>query len=287
MAIRTNSFDGGANATAIAAGTSGGASGDAFDVVSGGPQWATSAAKHGALGMNSSGGQQIVQWNFSDLSALARVYFRYVGSLPTDGAAILRFQGGSNAALNLQSNGTMQLYNAGSKGTAPSALSADTWYRAEVHRTATTLQWALYAGDDTTAIYTSPLASGMTNAETTQVLFGKYESTANTVVRNIDSVGLKTGADAVWGAWPFTTPLATPTVTLGAKTTTSTVGGTDGTQIVTWATVPNAASYEALIANTATPSPSDFTVIATGVTSPYKFTGLAAGTHSYGIRAKA
>lgn len=84
-----------------------------------------------------------------------------------------------------------------------------------------------------------------------------------------------------------TTPLATPVVTAGATTNPTTVGGTNGTQVVTWASVPGATSYVAYRAGGSTPAQGDFVQVATGVTSPYTFTGLSAGTYSFGIRAKA
>jgi len=67
----------------------------------------------------------------------------------------------------------------------------------------------------------------------------------------------------------------------------TTIGGTNGKQTVTWSAVANAASYEAWIAHSTSPAQGDFTLVATGVTSPYQFTGLPAGTHAYGVKAKA
>jgi hypothetical protein len=57
--------------------------------------------------------------------------------------------------------------------------------------------------------------------------------------------------------------------------------------VVTWRAVTDAVSYEAWQAAGSSPAQGDFVRVATGVTSPYEFTGLSAGTYSYGIKAKA
>lgn len=86
--------------------------------------------------------------------------------------------------------------------------------------------------------------------------------------------------------WIPAVPLSTPVVTLGAETIPSSTGG-DGTQVITWPAVSGAASYEAWIANKLSPDQADFTLRAAGVTSPYTFTGLSAGPHAFGVKAKA
>lgn len=82
------------------------------------------------------------------------------------------------------------------------------------------------------------------------------------------------------------TPLSTPVVTLGAKTTPTSVGGSDGTQVATWPAVTGAASYDAFVSGSATPAQEEFVRVGTNVTSPYTFTGLNPGQHAYGIKAK-
>lgn len=99
-----------------------------------------------------------------------------------------------------------------------------------------------------------------------------------------DDVQLNDGAGGEIG--DITTLLDTPVVTLGLATNPSTVGGSNGSQVVTWPAVPGANSYEAWIASGALPTQGDFTLVATGVTSPYTFTGLTAGEWAYGIKAK-
>lgn len=84
-----------------------------------------------------------------------------------------------------------------------------------------------------------------------------------------------------------TAPLDTPTVTLGAITNPTTIGGSDGTATVSWPAVSNATSYDAYLATGSSPAQGDFALVASGVTSPYTFTGLTAGEWAYGIKAKA
>lgn len=80
------------------------------------------------------------------------------------------------------------------------------------------------------------------------------------------------------------TPLGTPVVTLGTVKNPTTDTATDGTQQISWPAVANAATYDARLATTATPQESDFTTVATGVTSPYTFTGLGKGTFAFGVK---
>jgi hypothetical protein len=98
-----------------------------------------------------------------------------------------------------------------------------------------------------------------------------------------------TAAKAYFADAPtISAPLATPVVTLLTKTTPTTVGGSDGTQQVSWPNVSGAVSYDAYVANSSTPAQEDFVRVGTNVgNGPYTFTGLAAGTHAYGIKAKA
>lgn len=82
------------------------------------------------------------------------------------------------------------------------------------------------------------------------------------------------------------TQLATPSVTLGTTTNPTTVGGTNGSQVVSWGAVSNATAYDAYLATNTSPAQGDFSLVASNVTSPYTFTGLAAGGYAFGIKAK-
>jgi hypothetical protein len=61
--------------------------------------------------------------------------------------------------------------------------------------------------------------------------------------------------------------------------------------VVTWSAVSGATSYEAWITkndpNDPNPLQADFTLVATGVSSPYTFVGLSQANYDYGIKAKA
>jgi hypothetical protein len=85
----------------------------------------------------------------------------------------------------------------------------------------------------------------------------------------------------------MSTQLSTPSVSSGTIVNPTTVGGSNGTAVATWSAVANATSYEAWKANNGTPAQGDFTLVATGVTSPYTFTGLTGSTWALGIKAKA
>lgn len=75
-------------------------------------------------------------------------------------------------------------------------------------------------------------------------------------------------------------PLPTPVLTAGAKVNASTHGGSDGSQVVTWPPVAGAGRYAARKNDGSGP-----VIVSEDVTSPFTFTGLAAGAHELAIRA--
>jgi hypothetical protein len=119
-------------------------------------------------------------------------------------------------------------------------------------------------------------------AQLTQIELGN--SGPNAITVDLDDVQMDDGRTTEIG--PILVALSTPTVTLGTTTNPTTAGGTNGSQVVTWGAVSNATSYDAYKATKGSPAQSDFTLVASGVTSPYTFTSLAAGTYSFGIMAK-
>ena len=134
----------------------------------------------------------------------------------------------------------------------------------------------------------STWTSSTVNTNTDNVVgadIGVLTSVATAYTVGWDDIQVNNGAGSEIG--DIVEQLATPVVTLGATTNPSTVGGSNGSQVVTWPAVPGASSYEAWIANGSSPAQGDFTLVATGVTSPYTFTGLTAGERAYGIKAKA
>lgn len=176
-----------------------------------------------------------------------------------------------------------------------SALTAGTKYRVTL---------VVTGGSTTASSVTAKVYSGSGGAWTTQV-GSTYTSTTfnagtdavvgvdlgigNTMAASYtvgwDDIQVNDGAGSEIG--DIVTALATPVVTLGTTTNPTTVGGSNGTQVVTWPAVSGAASYEAWIAEDATPAQGDFTLKTVGVTSPYTFTGLEAGEYAFGIKAKA
>lgn len=163
------------------------------------------------------------------------------------------------------------------------------WVRVEAYATiaagTATMNAAYYLGDSTTAVASKSVTTantGTTAADT--VIFGKGDSGTYASAFWMDNLQFQTAASALIGPWII--QLATPTVTLGTTTNTTSTGGTNGSQVVSWSAVPNATTYDAYKATKASPLQSDFTLVASGVTSPYTFTGLGAGTYSYGIMPK-
>ncbi len=83
---------------------------------------------------------------------------------------------------------------------------------------------------------------------------------------------------------PTITTLATPAVSL-TQVSPTTIGGTNGSVTATWPAVAGANHYETcLVSGTVT---SGFTADDTNATSPKTYTGLAAGTYTVAVRAKA
>lgn len=238
-------------------------------------------------------GTAATTWQFSGV-------FTLPASLPAANMTILGLvnSGGSmRVALSLNSSGQVLVNGAGGSGTATvsTALATGSKYRFTIQ----CVGGSTTASDVTVKVYSE--ASG---SWTTQVGSTWHSSTYNTGTDNVigadlgiinspaasytvgwDDIRVNDGAGSEIG--DIVEQLATPVVTLGAATNPSTVGGSDGSQVVTWAAVPSASSYEAWIAFGASPVQGDFTLVATGVTSPYTFTGLTAGERAYGIKAKA
>lgn len=83
---------------------------------------------------------------------------------------------------------------------------------------------------------------------------------------------------------PAAAPLATPVLTVTDESAPSAPGGTNGSVTVTWPAVTGADHYEAGIA-TGHGVTSGFTIDNLAATSPYTFSGLAAGNYTVAIRA--
>ena len=80
--------------------------------------------------------------------------------------------------------------------------------------------------------------------------------------------------------------LATPAVTILGKTEPTSETAKDGSVTVAWEPVPGAVRYSAHKASKMAPSQTDFTQVASDVSSPHTVTGLGVGPVAVGIRAE-
>lgn len=209
MAIYTNTFEGGTNGINMTVANSGGVSGEAFDSVTTGVTY-TNTAAHGSLGVTASGtANQFGRWSFAEGPALLRSYHRF--NTVANGATPLRVNLSTGNAfasvMNGGNAGRVQLYMGSGRATSPAGqpLAADTWYRFELYvqpgEGDGVLRLAVYENNATTPWWDSGNVTGLTIASVATQLFGKIDT--NDVTATWDSIGLKTGADAVWGAWPY------------------------------------------------------------------------------------
>lgn len=220
MAIYTNTFEGGTNGATMTVANSGGMSGQAFDSVTANITY-TTGAMHGSLAATTStASNQYGRWSFAGETVLLRSYHKF--SSVADGATPIRVNLSSGSVfasvMNGANAGRVQLYMGSGQATSPAGqlLSAGTWYRFELYVKPGTgdgaLRLAVYEGDSTVAWWDSGDVTGLTIASPATELYGKIDN--NAVQVTWDSVGIKTGSDAVWGAWPASSsPAPTLTVT--------------------------------------------------------------------------
>lgn len=225
--------------------------------------------------------------------------FRTPATNPSGFAPILNFRSTGGRAMNVgvASNGRFYVNDSANTTTYVSAASGggaitgNTKYRCELRlvgntTTAGKIDCSLYLPTDTTPLVT---LTTITNANLRAELLHGVEVGNNAgapvaIDFGIDDLQMDDGRTTEIG--PILVQLTAPTVTLGTTTNPTTVGGTNGSQVVTWGAVSNATSYDAYIAAKSSPAQSDFTLVASGVTSPYTFSSLAAGTYSFGIMAQ-
>lgn len=282
-------------------------SGSSASSVNGGTHVFAAAAKaHGALGFrmtNASGAGTFRRYPFAGGATTTVFQFSGVVTLPAQAplqnASIVSLpnsSGSARLAVAITPNSKLVITDVGSAHYVN--LADITWgakYRITIEAvggspTASQVTAHVYSGTTSwDTVIGTPLSANNWNMSTDNIVgvdVGVVSSPgAIALTAGWDDVQLNDGAGSEIG--DIVEQLATPVVTLGAATNPSTVGGADGSQVVTWAAVPSASSYEAWIANGASPAQGDFTLVATGVTSPYTFTGLTAGERAYGIKAKA
>lgn len=167
----------------------------------------------------------------------------------------------------------------------------NTWYRIEIQADNTS---GVGASKLIISVYNmaGTLVGTYSNTSTANLATGQFNqwrhgaSGYNATPGNHGFYALRWSDGGTGEVGAFAPPLSTPTVTLGATTNPTTIGGTNGSQVVTWAGVSNATAYDAYLATNGSPQQSDFSLVASSVSSPYTFTSLGAGTLSFGIQAK-
>lgn len=313
MSIIYNTFDGGTNGTAMTTANTGGTSGTAFTAVVSDATFSTEQAHSGTLSMKMGAQNAAVAayGRWTDTTPAANVqekqYFFFTTAHTTDYGlfetrgdtssgsrkASVLISGANKLRVNISGNATPIVF------TSTADFPLNQWVRVEgMFETGTSdstgrVRVAMYLGDSSTPVEDTGWLTGLNmryslNATQSVYYAGKSGTSAYNGLAYMDTVRIRSGAEYT-GAFigPETVTLPTPVVTLGTTTNPSTIGGTNGSQVVTWPAVSGATSYVAYIANGSSPAQGDFTQVAAGVTSPYTFTGLAAGTYSFGIRAKA
>lgn len=125
-------------------------------------------------------------------------------------------------------------------------------------------------------------STGVTGtADAAQYRFGQPSGASVWATEDIDEIAA--GPQSVGWLGPEVDMLDTPVVTVTGSNGPSTIGGEDGDITITWEAVTDAASYDVSIAEGIVTE--GFTATATGVTSPYTFEGLTAGTWTVAVRA--
>ncbi|MDR6613600.1 hypothetical protein [Leifsonia sp. 1010] len=234
----------------------------------------------------------------NDIAAFSLV-FTMPASAPGAFAQFFSVRTGSGraASLGISTNGRLYVADAGASGgtityVTPTAgtLAYGSQYRVELRlqgnsTTAGKINCAVYSPSSTSsaiATMTPVTNANLTAATLHQVEIGNSGPTAISV--GLEDLQMDDGRTTEIG--PVLVPLAAPSVTAGTTTNPSATGATDGSQVVLWAAVANAASYDAYKATNTSPAQSDFALVASNVTSPYTFTGLGAGPYAFGIMAK-
>jgi hypothetical protein len=236
-----NNAEGGSNGTAVTTGNSGGVSGDAWTSVAAGTgntvTFDSSTVAHGSLSYKAVIGTTntcILQKTVTGTGRYVMEFGFRFSTVPTAGGTRffeIRNSTGAMGSLGiLPTTGTVRAYNAAGSNIAASessALSVNTWYRVAFAvtpgaDTATgTIEYSLYAGDSTTALWSWTSAAqntGTTAANFIRIGTPAVLSTANTFW--YDDVRASSLASGFFG------PVATATTYSGSGTATSTSAAT-------------------------------------------------------------
>lgn len=311
MAILTNTFEGGTDGANISVANSGGASGDAFNVLllngtsaSSGSSVLTYSddfAAQGALSgkLTHTASQSYLRWNYAESHnrfAIRRLV--YFATAPTTTVSLMTMHNGTGimADIRLEPGRTLLPYigTAGhTAGRSAMALAVNTIYWLEIAVTKETggggngkVEWNLTnAAGAVVETYSSPAtaATGAIDAQQFRLGGGSTATWGAGAVEWLDTV--RAGGIASGWIGPIATALDTPVLTVTENNKPSAPGAADGSVKVTWPAVPGAHHYEAGIA--VGDVTTGYTVVSTTATSPYTFTGLTAGEKTVAIRAKA
>jgi hypothetical protein len=164
-------------------------------------------------------------------------------------------------------------------------LTADAASPNSINAAAVTVKLYNNAGVQVGATYTGIMDMVGVQAGTAFAGLDVGRISGNTSVRTygFDHQGINDGVLTEIG--PAQTRLTTPVITLDSTTNPTTSSGL-GSVTISWPPVAGASRYDAYRATTVgTPAQGDFVLYASGVTSPCDFTGQAAGTYQYGIKA--
>lgn len=295
----------GANGDALSTGNTG------FDVISfsgaSTAQISTTQKAHGTRSMYfvcpASSGVAYGSKTIAGTDVAAVAYFYWGGMLTGSDTTVIWFGNGTSqrahvevttaGAIRFRDDASVAQWN-GSVTTSVGALPTAGWYRIEFRSNMATgtARLAAYSLDSTTPLTNldsgarTGLNFGSDSFNTFRLGPKASTNSAGTTGLYIDEGVVDDSASSTF-IGPYTETLATPTVTVGTIVNPTTVGGSNGSVAVSWPAVAGATSYDAYRATGATPSQGDFVLVASGVTSPYNFTGQTQGTRSYGIKAKA
>lgn len=295
-------FDQGTNGVAIDIANSAGPNSTAFAAITAGFLFSSIQKAHGALSMQLPVTSAALQWRWATggTRKLSLVMYRWAADAAVGDHQMIRVTNSSDdsTAFTLLLNGVNRLRlnsKAGTVWTAAAANPLNQWIRYEIELTQGVanndgiIHFAYYAADSLVPIEEVTLNAqnlGGNISDLGNVRGGKVGNDTYPGITYHDSIEMRTGADSTGFIGPYTEPLPTPVVTLGAATRPSGVGEDDATQIVTWPAVAGATAYSAWLAVGNTPAQGDFVKVGATVTSPYTFTGLSAGPYAFGIEAR-
>jgi hypothetical protein len=215
--VKSNTAEGGTPGASVTTANSGGASGNAFNLVSKGSgaalTYSTAAAAHGTLGYaltGSSGTATLVGWNgYSATSMAIRFYYNPGPALPSKVLRLADIRNSSATAARVELSASNQIFIQNAAGTTvttfPHALAANTWYRVELtislSNAAATINAAYYPADSTTPV--DPAYSTVTGntgtATITQVSIGSAASATWTGTSYFDDLAAQPGTTSFIG----------------------------------------------------------------------------------------